>query len=173
MQVSIPEHVSSVFGGLLLLLLLGYSCALPAADGRPRVPLPANEVSQYFETVSSGITWDTKKRCGRFTLTLKPTAAAPRSFRLEAHFPDPAKPGREKVVATRGCRNDSRILLESPPLRGFDCGNYQVFVHIYGSRDRAMLLGTHYQFIQSTVDLSRVRSEEQLISAILQGSCRD
>ncbi|RPH96392.1 MAG: hypothetical protein EHM68_11300 [Lysobacterales bacterium] len=69
-----------------------------------------NEVSQYFETLSSGIDWDTETRCGRFTLTLKP-AATP--------------------------------------------------------------LGTHYQFIQSTVDLSRVRSEEQLVSAILHGNCRD
>lgn len=137
------------------------------------MPLPTNEVSQYFETVSSGINWDTDKRCGRFMLTLKPLSTAPRRFSMEAHFPDPAKPGREKVVVARGYRSNSRIVLESPPLKGFECDNYRVFVHLYDSRDRATPLGTHYQFIQSTVDLSRVRSEEQLISAILQGNCRD
>lgn len=164
---------TAIASRLALVFLLVFPCLLAAADGWPWQPLPINEVSQYFETLSSGIDWDTETRCGRFTLTLKPAATAPRTFWLEAHFPDPAKDGREKVVSARGSNRDSSVVLESPRFRGFECGNYRIFVHIYAAHDRATPLGTHYQFIQSTVDLSKVKSREQLVSAILRGNCRD
>jgi hypothetical protein len=145
----------------------------PHGAGLPRVPMPESEVSPYFETVSSGISWSTETLCGRFRLTLKPAATLPTVFRVEAHFPDPGDSARERVVSTRGSQSDGRIVLESPRLRGFECKNYRVVVNVFDPRDLETPIGAHYQFIQSTIDLDKVHSAEQLLRAMLHGNCRE
>jgi len=145
----------------------------PHDAGLPRVPMPESEVSPYFETLSSGISWNTETLCGRFRLTLKPAATLPTVFRVEAHFPDPGDSAGERVVSARASRRDEKIVLESPRLRGFECRNYRVGVHVFEPGDPQTPIGTHYQFIQSTIDLDKIHSAEQLLRAMLYGNCRD
>ena len=145
----------------------------PVTAGFPRVPMPESEVSAYFETVSSGISWNTETLCGRFRLTLKPAATLPMVFRVEAHFPDPGDSAGERVVSARGSRRDERVVLESPRLRGFECRNYRVAVQVFDPGDRETPIGTHFQFIQSTIDLDRVHSAEHLLQAMMYGNCGD
>jgi hypothetical protein len=143
----------------------------PHHAGRPRVPLPMNEVSVYLETLSTTISFDSEKLYGQFTLVLRPHENLPNGVILEALFPNPATPDRPEVVKAAVNRGNSKIRLQSPPFRGFQCRNYQIVVHIYEGKDRDKRLGTHYQYIQSIVDLSRVKNAGQLLSALYYGNC--
>jgi len=145
----------------------------PQDAGLPRVPMPESEVSPYFETLFSGISWNTQTLCGRFRLALKPAPTLPATFRIEVHFPDPGDPAGARVVSAHGSRRDDRIVLESPRLRGFECRNYRVDVHVFDPSDPKTPIGTHYQYIQSTIALDKVHSSEQLLRAMLHGNCRD
>jgi len=145
----------------------------PSGAGRPLVPMPLNETSLYLETSSSGINWNVQKLCGQFSLDLRLHEKLPGRILLEAHFPNPASPGKVDVVKVRVNRRASKVHLESHRLRGFECQNYQVVVHIYDRKDLDHRIGSHYQFIQSNVNLSRVKNTKQLVSALVYGNCRD
>jgi hypothetical protein len=134
-------------------------------------PLPANAVSVYLATLSTGINWDTQKISGRFTLVLKARDTSPSRLFLEAHFPNPAREGDDVVVRQVVRSGTSRIQLQSPALRGFGCENYRVIIRVFDASDRDQPIGTHYQFIRSSVDLSRVHNRDQLLSAIFYGNC--
>jgi len=150
-----------------------YEIKKPHNAGRPRIPLPMNEISVYLETVSTSLQWNMQELYGQFSLVLRPGENLPKQAVLEAHFPNPAVPGKVEVVKAVVNRRESRIHLQSPRLRGFQCQNYQIVVHIYERKDRDKSIGTHYQYIQSIVDLSRVKTPGQLASALSYGNCRD
>jgi hypothetical protein len=143
----------------------------PRDVGPGSSPLPANAVSVYLTTLSTGINWDTQKISGRFTLALKARDASPSRLFLEAHFPNPAREGDDVVVRQVARSGAPRIQLQSPALRGFDCKSYHVTIRVFDASDRDRQIGTHHQFIRSSVDLSRVRNQEQFLSAIFYGNC--
>ena len=145
----------------------------PRNAGRPRIPLPQNEISQYMETESTGISWDLKELCGRFSVVFSLHENLPKRVILEVHFPNPAAAGKEKVVKVSAHRGESDIRLESPPFKGFECRNYPVVVHIYDAKDPDQKIGTHYQYVQSSVDMARVRTPEQMAGAFFYGNCGD
>jgi len=145
----------------------------PRHAGRSGIPLPVNEISTYLTTISTGVSWNFQKRCGHFSLVLRVHENLPKRVLLEAHFSNPAAPGKEKVVKAVVRRGESRVLLKSPGFRGFKCSNYPVVIHIYDAGNRDQKLGTHYQNIQSTIDLSRIKSPEQMAGAAIYGNCGD
>jgi len=150
-----------------------YDIKKSASAGRPSVPSPMNEVSAYLETVSAGINWNSSKLYGQFSLVLRPHGNLPERTKLKAHFPNPAAPGKVKIVSASFDSRERRIHLLSPRFKGFQCHNYQIVIHIYDGRDRDQRLGTHHQYIQSAVDLSRVHNAGQLASALSYGNCGD
>ena len=145
----------------------------PRNAGRPRIPLPQNEISEFMETESTSISWNLEKHCGQFSVVFSLHENLPKRVVLEAHFPNPAAAGKEKVVKVSARRGESGIRLESPPLKGFKCRNYPVVVHIYDAADPDQKIGTHYQYVQSSVDMARVRTPEQMAGALFYGNCGD
>jgi hypothetical protein len=114
-----------------------------------------------------------QKIYGQYSLVLNIHENAPKRVILEAHFPNPAAPDKVKVVIVRAYRGTSRVRLQSPGFKGFQCRNYQVVVYVSDARDPDTNIGTHYQYIQSPVDLTRIRTSEQLLSALIYGNCGD
>ena len=145
----------------------------PRNAGRPKIPLPQNEISQYMETEFTGISWKFKELCGQFSVVFSLHENLPKRVILEAHFPNPAAAGKEKVVKVSARRGEADIRLESPPFKGFECRNYPVVIDIYNAADPDEKIGTHYQYVQSSVDLARVKTPGQMAGAFFYGNCGD
>ena len=145
----------------------------PRNAGRPNIPLPQNEISEFMETESTGVSWNIKELCGQFSVVFSLHENLPKRVVLEAHFPNPAAAGKEKVVKVSARRGQAEVRLESPPLKGFQCLNYPVPVHIYDAADPDQKIGTHYQYVQSSVDMARVRTPGQMAGALFYGNCSD
>ena len=143
----------------------------PRNAGRPKIALPTNEISEFMETQSSGMNWNFQSQCGQFSVVFGLHENLPKRVVLEVHFPNPAVAGKVKIVKVSAHRGESDVWVQSPPLKGFQCRNYPVVVHIYGAADRNQEIGTHYQYIQSSVDLSRIKTPGQMAAAFIYGNC--
>jgi hypothetical protein len=129
-------------------------------------PLPENTVSNYLETTGTGVLYDINERSGRFDLQLDPRESLPAGACLEAHFPDPANPARTHTVDKSLPATNPPVRLQSSRSGGFVCWNYEVMVYVYRDCDKAELLGTHRQVIQSRVDLSLATEGTEWIAAV-------
>ena len=143
----------------------------PRRVGWTTGPLPVNAVSVYLATLATGIDWDVHDQTGRFNLRLGIREGAPGRLVLKASFPNPARPGEavETTRVTPAAAEEIEIL--SPPLKGFRCETYLVTVRVFDTADRDRQIGTHYQHIRSSVDLSRIRNSDDFINALFYGNC--
>jgi len=129
-------------------------------------PLPVNETSAYLQTVGADLTFDSKALSGQFYLSLKASENLPRGAYIEARFPNPANPDVKNVVDKQLNLEGSTFRLLSAKSGGFKCWNYEIEVLVYRDRSRGELLDTHYQTIQSRVDLSLVSDAAELTKAL-------
>ena len=133
-------------------------------------PLPDNTKSEFLSTTSTGISFKFKQKVGQFTLTLEPKGLQD-GMLLEIHFPDPGDPDRKDIVEKVLQPGETTILVLSPYSQDFKCWNYGVEVFIYGDESKSELLGTHFQTIQSRVDLSKAKDALDLLTAMQGGRC--
>jgi hypothetical protein len=134
-------------------------------------PLPENESSEYIETMSTLINFNTQKLVARFSIMLKAKQRLPHGAYLEAHYPDPANLINPVIVGKVRRGAASEVLILSPELQGLKCWNYEVVVYIYRGSSKSKLLGTHSQFIQSRVNLDKVKDGMELVMAMEKGNC--
>lgn len=144
------------------------SRSLPASALGPR---PANEVSEYLETLGTGVAIDTRDRVARLVITLKPTRRLPPWAYLEAHFENPVRASDPIVVGETWDARDDKVLIGTPPLKELKCWNYEVVVYVYQDQTKAKLLGTHHQRIQSTVNLQKADFDKNLQDVMRGASC--
>jgi hypothetical protein len=135
--------------------------------------LPENSSSDYINTGSTGIVFHIRELTGQFSIMLKSKPQLPLGAYLEAHFPDPANPTNSVVVGKVRRGAASELLILSPNLKGFKCGNYQVVVYVYRGKSKSVLLDTHEQSIQSKINLEKVKNPLDLVKAIAidKGNC--
>jgi len=136
-------------------------------------PLPDNVTSKYLTTLGTGITCNFKDLEAQFMLRLKANSGLPRGAWVEARFPDPAGRGNLQVTGMTPERPGAEMLFLSPPSRGFKCMNYQIEALVFDDESKQALLGTHRQTIQSRLDMSKVRTREDLLKAMTGKSCPD
>jgi hypothetical protein len=145
--------------------------------GRPSLPLnqlgplPTNTASKYLETKYAGLSIDTKHLRAEYNLTLKACTGLPYGAVLEVHFENPEDQDTPIVATVRRQGGKDSIMITSPPVKGFRCANYSVDIFVYRTAAKTRLLGTHQQFVQSRVNLDKVKSSKDLIKALTTSNC--
>ena len=133
--------------------------------------LPENESSEYLETVSTGIYFNTEKLIAQFSITLKAKKNLPSGAYVEVYFPNPANPINPLVVGKVRKGNISEVFISSPELTELKCWNYEIVAYIYRGSSKSKLLGTHSQFVQSRVNMDKVRDGVGLVKALSEDNC--
>jgi hypothetical protein len=134
-------------------------------------PLPDNTVSEYIETVSTGISVKPEKLSAQFTIRLKARRGLPAGAYLEVHFPDPADINKKDIESKVLASGETQAFIISPAHRDIKCWNYEILVYVYRGASKTKLLGTHRQVIQSRVNYARVKDDMDLVSAMRNGRC--
>jgi hypothetical protein len=134
-------------------------------------PLPENKVSEYAETVSTGIYFNTEKLIAQFSITLKAKYILPPGSYFEVYFPNPANPINPFVVGKVRKGNASEVFISSPELTGLKCWNYEIVTYIYRGSSKSELLGTHSQFVQSRVNMDKAKDGVELVTALVEDNC--
>jgi hypothetical protein len=143
----------------------------PPESFRALGPLPSNAVSKYLQTLGTGFSIDAKRRTARYTITVKVKPTLPRGAMLDVSFANPAAPEDPFMLTKRWDGRSKTVFLMSPEFHGLRCGNHRITISIYDTADKRQLLGTHNQLVQSRIDLTRVRTLEDLGDALLHGNC--
>ena len=133
--------------------------------------LPNNAVSEYLQTMATSFSINTQARTAQYGITIKVKSKLPRGAMLDVCFANPAAPDNPFRLTKRWDGGSETIFLTSPEFRGLRCGNHRITISIYDTADKKQLLGTHNQFVQSRIDLTRVRTTEDLLDAMLHGNC--
>jgi len=134
-------------------------------------PLPDNTLSEYIETVSTGIAAKPGKLSAQFTIGLKARRGLPAGAYLEVHFPDPADLDKKDIESKVLASGETEAFIMSPAHRDIKCWNYEILVYVYRGDSKTKLLGTHRQVIQSRVNYARVKDGMDLVSAMRTGRC--
>jgi hypothetical protein len=134
-------------------------------------PLPENKVSKYLETVSTGFATDAKRQEAQYSLMLKARSGLPFGAVLIVHFENPNDQENPFVKTVRRQGGDDELFVMSTRFKGLKCANYLVEIFIYRTSAKGRLLGTHRQFVQSRVNLDKVRSLMDLLNASRKGNC--
>lgn len=132
-------------------------------------PLPDNTTSKYLQTTYTGLRFGRNNQ-GRFTLTLETRGQLAGGAYLEVHFPDPANPARENVVAKEVPTERSAMRFDSPESDQFRCWNYEVLVNVYSDSSKTELLDTHSQFIQSQYDFRLFDKGSPVLLQMVEGA---
>jgi hypothetical protein len=134
-------------------------------------PVPNNAVSQYLETLATGFSIDTAERTARYGIFLKVRQKLPRGATFDVCFANPTAPESPFMLTKQWDGRSKTIFLISPEFHGLRCGNHRITISIYDTADKRQLLGTHNQLVQSRIDLTRVRTIEDLGDTLEHGNC--
>ena len=133
--------------------------------------LPESEQSACLETTYAGWHFNAPQRRVRYMLTFKIKRGVPYGAVFDVQFANPQDPSKPLEETFRRAGGSSEINIESPFFSGLRCGNYLVEISIYRNSMRKQLLGTHKQYVQSRIDMTKALSRDQFIDAMLKGNC--
>ena len=102
---------------------------------------------------------------------LKARSGLPFGAVLDVHFENPNNKENPYVNTVRRQGAEDEIFIMSRRFKGLKCGNYLVEIFIYRTPAKDRLLATHRQFVQSRVNLEKVKSTMDLLNASREGNC--
>ena len=124
---------------------------------------PLNEISEYFETKSTGVAYDFDDKSSQYSLTLKVLKNIPRSAYLVINFDNPLDKNNPVVIEKRWQSGKEENSYLSPKIKGMDCGYYWAIVSLYRDRSKDGLLGRHHQLIQSRASMVYATKPEDIL----------
>ncbi len=142
-------------------------------------PLPQNRSSKFLETTNTGFLLDPREDdegnlesiTGSLAIWLRATPGLPARAYLDVEFENPDDRDAPVSVGVIREKGQDEFLIVSPDFEHMRCWNYEVNVTVYRDKTKRRVLGVHRQLIQCRVNIDKLTSREDTLTATRQGRC--